>query len=101
MLDFDANTVTVIVVMTLVTTLNRMAGFYVMRYVPITARMRRILDALPGAVLVALLAPGAVRGDLAMLSGLAVAIICARLVRNDLLPVGAAMAAAALVRAVT
>ncbi len=99
MLSLDPNTLLGIAVVALITALNRMAGFYLMRHVPITPRVRRILDALPGSVLVALLAPGAVRGDLGMMVGLVVAFLAAKLVRNDLVPVAAAMAAAAGLRA--
>lgn len=99
MTSLDPNTVLGIAVVAITTAVNRMAGFYLMRHVPITPRVRRILDALPGAVLVALLAPGAVRGDLAMIAGLVTALVAAKLVRNDLLPVAAAMAVAAALRA--
>jgi uncharacterized membrane protein len=57
------------------------------------------LDCLPGAVLVALLAPGAVHGDAAMLAGLGAAFLAAKFTRSDLLAVVAAMATAAGLRA--
>lgn len=99
-MSIDPGTLAAILVMAAATCFNRVAGFMVMRLVPVTPRVRRILDALPGAVLVALLAPGAVHGDRGMIAGLLAAFVVARLTRSDFLAVIVAMAAAAAVRAV-
>ena len=85
--------------MALATAFNRAAGYLAMRLVPVTPRVRRILDCLPGAVLVALLAPAAAHGDKAMLAGLAAALVATKLTRSDFLAVVAAMAVAAGLRA--
>ncbi|MEP9349735.1 AzlD domain-containing protein [Xanthobacter sp. KR7-225] len=95
----DPGTLLAIGVMAAATIFNRTAGFFLMRLVPVTPRVRRVLDALPGAVLVALLVPSAVKGDAAMLSGLAAALAVAKLTRSDFLAVIAAMAVAAAIRA--
>lgn len=99
MTSVDPGTLLAICVMAAATIFNRTAGFFLMRLVPPTPRVRRVLDALPGAVLVALLVPNAIRGDAAMLSGLAAALAVAKLTRSDFLAVIAAMAVAAAIRA--
>lgn len=96
----DPGTLLGIAVVTAATVFNRCAGFFLMRLVPITPRVRRILDCLPGSVLVAMLAPGAVKGDIATIAGLAAALISAKLVRSDIVPVVSAMAVAAGLRAI-
>lgn len=99
MMDVDPGTLTAILVMAVATALNRTGGFLMMRLIPVTPRVRRVLDCLPGAVLVALLAPGAVHGDRAMILGLVAALVAAKLTRSDLIAVMAAMAVAAGLRA--
>jgi uncharacterized membrane protein len=77
----------------------RAGGFFLMGYVPLTPRVRSILNALPGAVVMAIVLPLVVRGGLP--AGLAVAVSLAMMAwrRNDLLAVVFGMGAAALVRA--
>jgi len=95
----DAHTLLAICVMAATTVFNRTAGFLLMRLVPLTPRVRKILDSLPGAVLVAIVAPTAVHGDLAMVLGLVAAFVATRLTKNDFIAVLAAVAVAAGVRA--
>lgn len=99
LLSLDAGTVAAIGVMAVAALFNRAAGFFLMRLIPVTPRVRRVLDALPGAVLVALLAPGAVHGDRGMIAGLVAAVLAAKFARNDIFAVVAAMVAAAGTRA--
>lgn len=99
MTSVDPGALLAICVMAGATIFNRVAGFFLMRLIPVTPRVRRVLDALPGAVLVALLVPNAVRGDGAMLAGLAAAVVATKLTRNDFVAVVAAMATAAAIRA--
>ncbi|MBV9556157.1 MAG: AzlD domain-containing protein [Pseudolabrys sp.] len=88
-----------IAAMAVVTVGIRVSGFWLMGYVPLTRRVRATLNALPGAVIVAIILPLAVRGGFA--AGIAilfsVAIMAWR--RNDLLALVCGCAAAALVRA--
>ena len=95
----DPITLLAICVMAATTVFNRTAGFLLMRLVPLTPRVRKILDSLPGAVLVAIVAPTAVHGDLAMILGLGAAFLATRLTKNDFIAVLAAVAVAAGVRA--
>lgn len=98
MTSLNPETIAAICVMAAAALFDRTAGFYLMRLVPLTPRVRRILDALPGAVLVAIIAPAAVKGDFAMLMGLATALVAALLVRSDFIAVVAAMAVTVAVR---
>jgi uncharacterized membrane protein len=84
--------------MALATVFNRTMGFLVMRLVPLTPRVRKILDCLPGAVLVAIVAPTAVHGDLAMAGGLLAALVATKLTKSDFVAVVAAVLVAAGLR---
>ena len=44
-------------VMTAVTVAVRLGGFWLMSYVPVTPRVRRMMDALPGSIIVAAALP--------------------------------------------
>jgi branched chain amino acid efflux pump len=77
----------------------RAGGFWVMAHVPLTARLRRILEAMPGAVVVATVLPIAVREGLPALLAIAAAGAAMMIRRNDFLAVVAGMTVAALVRA--
>ncbi|MEP9366145.1 AzlD domain-containing protein [Xanthobacter sp. VNH20] len=94
----DPGTVLAICVMAATTMFNRTAGFFLMRLVPVTPRVRKILDSLPGAVLVAIVAPAAVHGDAAMAAGLVVAFIVTKLTHSDFFAVLAAVVVGAAVR---
>jgi uncharacterized membrane protein len=86
-------------VMTAVTVASRLGGYWLMGYVNVTPRVRRMLDALPGSIIVAAALPVAVNGGpvvvFAILAALAVAII----LRNDFIAVITGMAVAAAARA--
>jgi uncharacterized membrane protein len=88
------------IVLGLVTATLRTAGYWLMGFVPLSPRVKRVLEALPGCVVMATIVPLAVRGGLAMtvamLAGIAVMLVR----RNDFLAVMAGMAAAAGLRAI-
>ncbi|MGU3494517.1 AzlD family protein [Xanthobacteraceae bacterium A53D] len=98
MTSVDPQTLLAICVMAAATVFNRVGGYFLMRMVPLTPRVRKILDALPGAVLVAIIAPTAAHGDVAMAAGLAAAFVVTKLTRSDFLAVLAAMAVAISLR---
>lgn len=77
----------------------RAGGFWLMAHVPLTMRLRRILEALPGAVVVATVLPIVVREGFPALLAVAAAVGAMMLRRNDFLAVLAGMAVAMLVRA--
>lgn len=90
----------VIAAMAVVTYAMRAGGFLMMGYVPITPRVRAFLQALPGAVVVALVVPVAVDGGVAATAAVLAALAMMAWWRNDLVAVVSGVAAAALLRAV-
>jgi uncharacterized membrane protein len=88
-----------IAAMTAVNYAIRTGGFILMGYVPLTTRVRAILNALPGAVVMAIVLPLIVRGGAPAWAAILVSIALMAWRRNDLLAVVAGMAAAALIRA--
>src|SRR4249920_2348367 len=87
-----------IAAMALVTFAIRAGGFWLMGYVPLTRRVRSILNALPGSVVVAIILPLAVRGGAAATVAVITALVVMVLRRNDLLSVICGVGAAAFVR---
>jgi uncharacterized membrane protein len=88
-----------IAAMTSVNYAIRTSGFILMGYVPLTPRVRAILNALPGAVVMAIVLPLIVRGGAPAWAAILVSIVLMTWKRNDLLAVVAGMAAAAIIRA--
>ncbi len=79
--------------------LTRISGFWMMGHVPLTPRLRRMLDALPGSVVAATVLPLVVNGGGPAALGL-VAVIGLMLWRgNEFLAVGVGIAIVALTRA--
>jgi uncharacterized membrane protein len=70
-----------------------------MGYVPLTRRVRAFLQALPGAVVVAIVLPIAVNGGLPAALAMVITLAVMAWRKNDLLAVVCGVAAAALVRA--
>ena len=72
----ETGTLITVLIMALVTLATRWGGVYVMSFVPISKRVQRFIQGMSGSVLVALLAPLAVTGDLgARLALLATAVL--------------------------
>ncbi|ACE99858.1 AzlD family protein [Rhodopseudomonas palustris] len=86
-------------IMTAVTVASRLGGYFMMRYVDVTPRVRRMLDALPGSIIVAAALPVAVNGGPIVMLALAAAIAVSVLRRNDFLAVITGMLVAAAARA--
>ncbi|MGE0715165.1 MAG: AzlD family protein, partial [Alphaproteobacteria bacterium] len=74
-------------------------GFWAMGFVAVTPRLRAALEAIPIAVMTAILAPAALKGGLAEATGLAVAMFAMRATGSDLAAAAAGVATVALVRA--
>jgi uncharacterized membrane protein len=91
--------VAVILAMAVVTYSMRAGGFWLMRYVTVTPRVRRMLEASPGAVIVATVAPIVLREGLPALVAVLVGGGVMMLWRRDYLAVIAGMAAAVALRA--
>jgi uncharacterized membrane protein len=92
-------TLAAILAMGAVTYAMRAGGFWLMAHVPLTARVRRMLDALPGSVVVATVLPLVVREGVPAALAIAAAGAAMLIRRNDFLAVVAGMAAAAAARA--
>ncbi|MDB5485775.1 MAG: branched-chain amino acid transport [Tardiphaga sp.] len=86
-------------VMTAVTVASRLGGYWLMGYVNVTPRVRRMLDALPGSIIVAAALPVAVNGGLVVMFAIGAAMVVTILRRNDFIAVMTGMVVAALARA--
>jgi uncharacterized membrane protein len=94
-----AGTLAAILAMAAVTYPMRAGGYWLMAQVPLTARLRRVLEALPGAVVVATVLPILVREGLPAVLAIAAAGVAMMIRRNDFLAVIAGMTVAAAARA--
>lgn len=86
-------------VMMVVTVASRLGGFWLMGYVNITPRVRRMLDALPGSIIIAAALPVAVNGGPIVLLAIAAAVAVTIIRRNEFVAVITGMLVAALARA--
>ena len=86
-------------VMMVVTVASRLGGFWLMGYVNITPRVRRMLDALPGSIIVAASLPMVATGGPVAILAIVAAIVVTIVRRNEFLAVITGMAVAALARA--
>jgi uncharacterized membrane protein len=86
-------------VMMVVTVASRLGGFWLMGYVNVTPRVRRMLDALPGSIIIAAALPVAVNGGPIVLLAIAAAVATTIIRRNEFVAVITGMLVAALARA--
>lgn len=86
-------------IMTAVTVASRLGGYWLMSYVNVTPRVRRMLDALPGSIIVAASLPVAVNGGPVVMFAILAAMVVTVIRRNDFLAVITGMAVAAAARA--
>ncbi len=78
--------------------LTRVSGYWLMGHIPMTPRVRRSLEVLPGAIMAATVVPIVAKvGPVALLAVL-VAMVSMVLRRNEFLAAGLALAAASLAR---
>lgn len=76
----------------------RAGGFWVMRFIPVTPRLRAMLAAAPLAVMMGIVTPAALHGGMPELGGLAATLLAMRLLRNDLAATFIGIGAVALLR---
>jgi uncharacterized membrane protein len=98
MTDIFAMNILAIAAMGLATFAMRAGGFWIMGRVPITPRVRRMLEALPGSIVVAIVLPIVARTGLAGFLAIGAAGATMLLARKELLAVGAGMLVAAAAR---
>jgi len=91
--------VAAIVAMTLATYLVRVSGFWLMGHVPMTIRMRRILETLPGAIVVATIVPIVAKAGAPGVAGIGVTFAAMLLRRNEFAAIALGLTAVALARA--
>jgi uncharacterized membrane protein len=88
-----------IMAMALATYFTRVAGFWLMGHVPMTVRVRRMLETLPGAIVVATIVPLVARAGAPGLIGIGVTFASMLLRRNEFLAVALGLTAISLARA--
>jgi uncharacterized membrane protein len=88
----------VIALMTAVTVSLRLGGYFLMSYVTVTPRVRRMLNALPGSVIAAAVLPVAVQGGGVAIAAVLAAMLAMALTNRDIVAVIAGSATAALLR---
>jgi uncharacterized membrane protein len=88
----------VIAAMAFVTIALRITGFWLMRYVPMTPRVKRMVDALPGSIIAAAVLPVVVQGGLIAALAVVAAMLSMWLTRSDFVAVITGMGIAALAR---
>lgn len=86
--------------MTFAVYVMRAGGYWLIGRVTISPRLRRMLDALPGAVIAATVAPILMKGGVSTSLAVIAAVAAMIVVRNDFAAVVAGVGIAALVRAV-
>jgi branched chain amino acid efflux pump len=85
--------------MTAVTLSLRLGGYFLMSYVMVTPRVRRMLDALPGSVIAAAVLPVALQGGAVAVVAVLLAMLAMYLSRSDMVAIVIGVGAAALLRA--
>jgi len=99
LLSADMMFLTAVLGMTMVTYALRAGGYWVMGRLPITDRVRRGLEALPGAIIVSTILPIVLQGGLAVMLCLVVAVAAQVKLKKEYVAVFCAVAAAAAFRA--
>jgi uncharacterized membrane protein len=85
--------------MAFVTYFTRVIGFWLMGHVPMTVRVRRMLETLPGAIVVATVVPLSAKAGAAGVIAVAVTVVAMAMRRNEFLAVALGLMAISLVRA--
>lgn len=91
-------TLIIILIMAAVTLSTRWGGVFVMSYVPISYRVKQFISAMSGSVLVAILTPMAIDGDMSARLALLTTAIVMLLVKKPLPAIAAGILVAAISR---
>ena len=81
------------------TLLTRVSGYWLMGHIPMTRRVRRCLEILPGAIMAATIVPIVAKVGPAALIAVVVAAASMMVRRNEFIAVGLALVAVTLARA--
>jgi uncharacterized membrane protein len=95
----DFGVLAAIAAMAVATYAMRAGGFWMMRHVPPSPRLRKMLEALPGSVIVAAVLPIVVRDGITAILAIGAAMVAMLLTRRDIIAVVAGMAVAIAARA--
>jgi uncharacterized membrane protein len=88
-----------ILVMAAATFMTRVSGYWLMGHIPLTKRVRRVLQILPGAIMAATVVPIIAKVGVAALIAVVVALASMMIRRNEFIAVGLALIAASVARA--
>jgi uncharacterized membrane protein len=88
-----------ILAMAAATLLTRFSGYWLMGHIPLTKRVRRILEVLPGAIMAATIVPIVAKVGPSALIAVIVAAVSMTLKRNEFIAVGLALVAVSVARA--
>ncbi len=91
-------TLLIILIMALVTLVTRWGGLFVMSFVPINHKVQQFIAAMSGSVLVAIIAPLFIEGDLGAKVALLVTAVFAITTKKPLTAIALGIALAALTR---
>lgn len=91
-------TLIIVLIMALVTLATRWGGVFVMSFVPISYRVQQFIGAMSGSVLVALLTPLALEGDISARLALLTTAVIMLLVKKPLPAIAGGILVAALAR---
>ena len=97
-MSIEISSALALVVIAVVTYITRVGGLVIMNRMPITKRIERSLGALAGSVLVAIVVPPTLEGDLAAKAAVVAAIVIMLLTRNAVLAMGTGLVAAVAIR---
>lgn len=88
----------VIIAMALVTLATRWGGLFIMSFIPISYRVKQFINGMSGSVLIAILVPLAVEGDIGARLALLTTTIIMLLLKKPLPAIAAGVVVAALCR---
>jgi uncharacterized membrane protein len=97
-MDVDGRFLLALVAMACASFTCRVAGFVLMRFVPVTPRVEAALKAIPLGVMIGICMPAVTAGKPPELLGLLAVFVAMRLTRNDLAAAVAGAATVALTR---
>ena len=89
----------VLAAMTVAVYVSRAGGYWLIGRITIGRRLRKMLDALPGAIIAATIAPLLAHGGVSALAAVAASLVVMMMLRNDFAAVTAGLVAAAVARA--
>ena len=87
-----------ILVMAAATFMTRVSGYWLMGHIPLTKRVRRVLEILPGAIMAATVVPIIAKVGVVALLAVVVALASMMIRRNEFIAAGSALVAASLAR---